>query len=379
MRPVIAGIGIHPFGRFPGLSYLDIGRFAVAEALADADISWREIDVAYCAAMFIPQTSGARILSAFGLTGIQIANVEAACASGAVALLQAVEAVLSGRARYALALGVEQRPRGFIDPSGIFEPWQIAMGMSQTPMYWALWARRYMGAHGVTAEDIADVSVKNHRNGVLNPYAMYRQEVTRAQVLASKMVCDPIHLLELCAPNEGSAAVVVTAQQDGARRSSKMVEVAAVSVRTSMYPQRRAPAYSFSASREEAPETTVAAEDAFARAGLGPGDLDLVELQDADAFQELLYSEQLGLAPEGDGIKLLRDGISVPGGSLPINMSGGLLSKGEPIGASALGQIVELVMQLRGDAGQRMVPNARVGLAHVVGAAGNCGVTILKK
>lgn len=376
---VIAGVGIHPFGRFDGISYQALGRKAAADAFADASVRWADVGAAFCGSMYLPPSSGARILSTFGLTGITIVDVEAACASGAVALSLAVQAVQSGRVDIALALGVEKRPRGFLDPRGIFDDWQIAMGLSQAPIYWALWARRYMEDYGITAEQIAQVSVKNHRHGVDNPNAMYRRAVTTEEVLASRLVCDPIHLLELCAPNEGAAAVVVMSADRARRHRLDAVKVSAMSLRTSGYPQRRAPAFSFSAGAGTPPETTVAARAAYAESGIGPDDLDLVELQDADAFQELLYSEQLGLAEAGEATKLLEDGTSWLGGRRPVNVSGGLLSKGEPVGASALGQVVELALQLRGQAGQRQVPGAKAAMAHVVGAAGNCGVTILER
>jgi acetyl-CoA acetyltransferase len=374
----VLGVGMHPFGRF-GLPYQTLARTAATDALKDAGVAWPAVDAAFGASMYLPPTTGLRVLSALGVRGTSIVDVEAACASGSVALVLAAQALRAGDADIALALGVETRPRGFMDPAGIYEPWQVHIGLSQTPIYWALWAKNHMQQYGVTDEDIAAVSVKNHSNGVANPRAMYRKAVTLEDVLASPLVCDPLHLLELCAPNEGAAAVVLCSGRVVAQHTREPVKLAAAVHRTSCYPQRRAPAFSFSAKIIEESETATAACAAYEAAGVGPDDLDLVELQDADAFQEILYAEDLGLATRGEGHLLATTGVSAVGGRLPINVSGGLLSKGEPVGASALGQVVELVEQVRGQARGIQVEGAHTALAHVVGAGGNCGVTIIQR
>ena len=161
---VIAGGGMHPCGRFGDKSYVDMGREAVVAALKDANVSWSEVQAAYCARMYLPATSGARILTTIGMTGIPIADVEAACASGAVALSQAYMAIASGFYDAVLAFGVEKMPRGFMDPAAIYEDWQIRMGLAVNPMYWAILAKRHMADYGTTALQMAKVSVKNHRN-----------------------------------------------------------------------------------------------------------------------------------------------------------------------------------------------------------------------
>lgn len=376
---VIAGVGLHKFGRFDNESYIDIGRGAIAAALKDANITWKEVQAAYCSAMYLPPTTGSRILTQLGMTGIPIADVEAACASGGVALRQAYMAIASGFYDVVLAFGVEKMPRGFMDPAAIYEKWQINMGLAVNPMYWAILARRHMEDYGTTAIQMAKVSVKNHKNAVHNPYAMYQKELSIEEVLNSRMVCDPLTLLMLCAPNEGAAAVVLCSKRAARKHARKSISIAASVLKTSLYPWFRAPAYSISSKIPPAPITTWAAKEAYEMANLGTEDLDFVELQDTDAFSEIMFSEQLGLCNEGEGGRMVDEGITEIAGKLPINPSGGLLSSGEPVGASHLRQVTEAVWQLRGEAGRRQVAGARVGLCHVIGAGGNCAVTILKK
>jgi len=217
--------------------------------------------------------------------------------------------------------------------------------------------------------------VKNRRHGAANPDAMFRSEVTAEQVLASRVVCPPLRLWMLCSPNEGAAAVVLRRAEGRAGE----VRVAA-SVLTSHLPgsvlSESTPMSGLADDSVPAPTARAAAE-AYERAGLGPGDLDLVECQDTDAARELISCEELGLCEPGGVADLLRRGETARGGRLPVNVSGGLISKGEPLGASALGQVVELVRQLRGTAGDRQVEGARVGLAHTIGRGANASVVIL--
>jgi acetyl-CoA acetyltransferase len=370
---------MHAFGRFAAESYGDIGRVAAVAALRDADVSWCDIDAAYVSSMYLPATSGARILKPLGETGIPICNVEAACASGAVALLQAINGIRAGSIRLALVLGVEKMPRGFMDPGMIYEPWQIQMGLCTNPSYWALRARRHMYQFGTTEEHIARVAYKNHRNSVRNPYAMYRKEFSMEEILASTLVCDPIRLLEICAPNEGAAAVVVGAADEVNAREGMPVIAACVHTVAGYAADWRGPMAGISAAGGHGVSpTTATSRRAYEQAGMGPEEIDCFEVQDTDAFCELEAYEELGLCQAGESGKLVEKGATEIGGCFPVNVSGGLVSKGEPIGASHLGQLVELVWQLRGEAGERQVRNAKTGLAHVLGVGGNCGVTIIK-
>ena len=374
----ILGAGIHPFGRFDK-TYEQIGSEAAADALRDAGVEWRDIQAAYLSRMYLPATSGARILRKLGGTDIPIVDIEAACASGGAALRQAVLAIKSGEVDLALVCGVEKMPRGFMDPSMIYAPWQIELGMSLNPAYWSMRATRHMHEFGTTDEQIAKVAYKNHRNSVHNPNAMYRMEFSLEEILHSPLVCDPIRRLEICAPNDGAAAVVVASARKMRELGARGVRIAGIAHTIARYSADfRCPADSMSATANNEGPTEVTAAQAYAQAGLGPDDVDCFEVQDTDAFCEIEIYEELGLCPLGEGGRLIDEGVTEIGGAHPVNMSGGLISKGEPVGASHLGQVVELVSQLRGQSGLRQVEGAKVALAHVLGAGGNCAITILE-
>jgi acetyl-CoA acetyltransferase/uncharacterized OB-fold protein len=371
-RPVyIAGVGIHPFGRFDGKTVTDMGLAAVRMALGDA--GRQPFQAAYCGTVYSGVAAGHKVLTALGLTGMPIINVEAGCASGAAALALGAAAIASGRSDRVLVFGMEKMPKGIIR-SSFFEPWREQGGLAVTPAYFALRAQRLMRDSGVTREHLAQVSVKNHRNGVHNPHAMFRKEFTLDAVLASPLVCDPLRLYMLCSPNEGAAAVVLSAQPSPVR-------VNAVALRSHLPGNvlgEHTPLSGLADDRVPSP-TGLAAREAYDAAGIGPDDLDVVELQDTDSARELLSYEELGLCPPGASGQWIAEGRTEMTGELPVNPSGGLLSKGEPLGASGLGQIVELYWQLRHAAGPRQVADARIALAHTVGRGANASVVILEK
>jgi acetyl-CoA acetyltransferase len=233
-----------------------------------------------------------------------------------------------------------------------------------------------MRESGVTREHLAHVSVKNHRNGIDNPYAMFRKPFTVEQVLASAVVCEPLTLYMLCSPNEGAAAVVLRRAAGGAPGG---VVVRAAALRSHLPGSvlgEHTPMCGLLDDDLPTP-TELAARAAYEEAGIGPGDIDVAEVQDTDSARELLSCEELGLCPRGGAGQMLEERRSDLGGALPINPSGGLLAKGEPLGASALGQVIELYWQLRGEAGARQVPGARVALGHTVGRGANASVVIL--
>jgi len=376
---VILGVGIHPFGRFDAGAE-ELGAHAARAALADAGIEWKDIQAAYLSRMYLPATSGARILRRLGATDIPIVDVEAACASGGAALRQATLAIRSGDVDMVMVLGCEKMPRGFMDPAMIYSPWQVAMGMSLNPAYWSMRAMRHMHQYGTTEEQIALVAYKNHRNSVSNPNAMYRKAFSVDEIMASPLVCDPIRRLEICAPNDGAAALVVTTAKRARSLGGRPIRIAAVSHTIARYSADfRCPADSMSATITNPGPTHVTAQQAYERAGIGPTDIDCFEVQDTDAFCEIEIYEDIGLCQLGEGGPLAASGATEIGGKSPVNMSGGLISKGEPVGASHLGQIYEIVCQLRDEAGPRQVSGARVGMAHVLGAGGNCAVTILER
>lgn len=378
---VIQGIGIHPFGRFD-TGYEEMGAAAARAALRDANVEWRQIQAAYLSRMYLPATSAARIFRRLGSTDISVMDIEAACASGGVALRQAVLAIRSGEIDLALVLGCEKMPRGFMDPAMLYSPWQIELGAAVNPAYWAIRASRHMHDWGTTEQQIARVAVKSHRNSVHNPHAMYRKPFSLEEILNSPLVCDPIRLLEICAPNDGAAAVVIASAKRAAEigLTGPTIGISAIAHTIARYSADfRCPADSMSATVNNPGPTEVTAKKAYELAGVGPDDIDCFEVQDTDAFSEIECYEDLGLCAPGDGGRLIDEGVTEIGGAKPVNMSGGLISKGEPVGASHLGQIVEIVFQLRQIAGARQVEGARTGLAHVLGAGGNCAVTILKR
>jgi acetyl-CoA C-acetyltransferase len=375
----VVGVGIHPFGRFDK-SYEQIGFEAAQSALRDAGVQWSEIQAAYLSRMYLPATSGARVLRRLGGTDISIIDVEAACASGGAALRQATLAIRSGEVDLVMVVGLEKMPRGFMDPSMIYAPWQINQGMSLNPAYWSMRAMRHMHDYGTTEDQIAKVAFKNHRNSVHNPNAMYRKEFSFEDIRNSKLVCDPIRLLEICAPNDGAAVLIIASEKKAREMGAANIRIAAVEHTIAQYSADfRCPAESMSTKIVNAGPTQVTAAKAYAKAGLGVEDIDCFEVQDTDAFCEIEIYEELGLCPLGEGGRLIDSGATEIGGSKPVNMSGGLISKGEPVGASHLGQLVDLVYQLRGTAGPRQVEGARVAMGHVLGAGGNCAVTILQR
>jgi acetyl-CoA acetyltransferase len=372
----IAGIGIHPFGRFEDRTVTDLGVTAVREALRDAGDP--QFQAAFCGTAYAGVAAGHKVLGALGRTGVPIVDVEAGCASGGAALMLAGGAIRAGQYDCALVFGIEKMPRGIIR-SSFFEPWREEAGLAATPAYFALRAQRLMRESGVTKDQLAEVVVKNRAQGVDNPNAMFRSEVTAEQVLASRVVCEPLHLWMLCSPNEGAAAVVLRAAPAGGTGSRVTLEAAALRSHLPGSVLSEGTPLSGLADDDVEPPTTLAARAAYEEAGVAPDDVDVVECQDTDAARELLSYEELGLCPKGDAGKWITEGVTRLGGRVPANPSGGLLSKGEPLGASALGQVVELVTQLRGEAGPRQVDGARLALGHTVGRGANASVVIVRR
>jgi len=376
-RVDLVGVGIHPFGRFE-TSVTEMGAHAVRAALDEAgDPSFQ---AAFCGTAYAGVAAGHKVLGALGRTGMPIVDVEAGCASGGAALMLAAGAIRAGQYECVLVFGIEKMPKGIIR-SSFFEPWREEAGLAATPAYFALRAQRLMRESGARKEHLAEVVVKNRRHGVHNPNAMFRCEVTAEEVLASRLVSEPLHLWMLCSPNEGAAAVVLRAGSSG-QETGGAVTLAAAALRSHLPGSvlNEGTPLSGRTDDDDIPSpTTLAATAAYEEAGVGPDDLDVVECQDTDAARELLSYEELELCPRGDSAKWIAEGMTTMTGRLPVNPSGGLLSKGEPLGASALGQVVELVTQLRGDAGPRQVPDAHLALGHTVGRGANASVVILKR
>ncbi len=376
-RVEVAGVGLHPFGRFDGVTVTDMGVAAVKAALAEAGVDRHGFQAAFCGTAYSGVAAGHKVLGALAATGMPIVDIEAGCASGGAALQLAAGAIRAGQYDTVLVFGMEKMPKGIIR-SSFFEPWREEAGLAATPAYFALRAQRLLRESGLTQDDLARVVVKNRAHGVHNPDAMFRKPVTVDDVLGSRLICDPLHLFMLCSPNEGAAAVVLRAASGPGTGG---VTLASAVLRSHLPGSVLGEATPLAGIDDAAitPPTTLAAQAAYAEAGLGPDDVDVVECQDTDAARELLAWEELGLCARGEQPDILRRGDATVGGKRPVNPSGGLLSKGEPLGASALGQVVELVHQLRREAGARQVAGARVGLAHTVGRGANASVTILTR
>jgi acetyl-CoA acetyltransferase len=375
----ITGVGLHPFGRFDGTTTTDLGVVAVRRALAEAGVGKGGFQAAFCGTAYGGVATGHRVLSRLGLTGagVPIVDVEAGCASGSAALMLAAAAIRGGQYDTVLVFGVDKMPKGIIR-SSFFEPWQEEAGLAATPSFFALRAQRLALTSGVTKDHLARVVVKNRRHGVANADAMYRKETSVEEVLASRVVCEPLHLFMLCSPNEGAAALVLRRDD---LVSSPPVRLAAAVLRSHVPGSVLSESTPLSGLTDDdvpAP-TALAAAAAYEESGIGPTDLDVVECQDTDAARELQSCEELGLCAPGGSADLLDSGATTLGGRQPVNASGGLLSKGEPLGASALGQVVDLVRQLRSECGERQVDGARTALSHTVGRGANAGVVILTR
>lgn len=374
MRPVyVVGIGLHRYQRLSDTPYVTLGLTAVREALEDAGIEWRAVESAYIGTALIGMAAGRPMLRHLGATGIPMAQVENASASGSTAFRHACLDVAGGVSDVALAVGVDKPGPVSLAParSGLRD----LVGALVVPFtHFALLANQYMGRYGASAEQVAAVAVKNHRNGAGNRYAQRQKAVTLQEVMAGPPISGSLTRLQCCPIGEGAAAVIV-ASADAIEKlaidRSRAVRVIASVARTERV-------YS-GAKNFDAELTRETVAQAYAEAAIGPADLDLVELHDAFTIEELLYLEAMGLCGEGEGAAMIASGACDIGGRCAISASGGLLAMGHPIGPTGAGQIAELARQLRGEAGARQQPNARTGLAHMVGVGAVCVVHILQK
>lgn len=407
---VIAGVGMTRFAKHPDRGLKDLSAEAVTAAVADAGITLDDLDAAFvgnCAAGLVTGQESVRgqvVLSPLGVGKIPIINVENACASGSTALHQACVMVTAGMHDVVLALGVEKlthpdKMRSFAAFAGAMDVDELAEMMealsdsaeqsngeggaggggagenrSMFMDVYAMAARNHMARYGTTREQFAAVAAKNSFHGSLNPLAQFREELTVEDVLADRLIVDPL-TRSMCSPiGDGAAAAVVMSP----RKAAELGVTQPVKVTTMVM-------HSGWNHAEDEPDTVqLCAAEAYEEAGLGPDDLDVVELHDASAPAEIIGYEQLGLCAEGEGGKLVESGDTRLGGRLPVNTSGGLLRKGHPVGATGLAQIVELTLQLQDRAGPRQVEGARTALAQNGGGKkGNDAaamlVTVLQK
>ena len=393
MRDVaVIGLGMHPWGKFPEKSVQQLCRVAVDAALKDAGDALREIEAVAAASS---RFSGGRgwglngndVIDDMGATGIPVYNLSAGCAAGANAFNVGTMLVASGQHDMVLVVGGEKLPKGFIQTSGVEEATdpeylrQVCIGVPG-PTFWAFMCRRRMADHGTTEEQLAKIAVKARKQGVHNPNARFRKETSIEEVMKSALVSYPLRLFELCAVSDGAAAVVLCSADLARKRTTKPLWVAASTVATARFddgiPRGLAGTVPPSG-RAWHSEAESAVRGALAKAGVGHKDVDFLELQDNTVYYELAFPEEWGFCEPGESESLLERGETLPGGKLPINPSGGFLSFGEATTAQGLFQVCELGWQLRGDAGARQVPDAKVGLSQTIGLGGNATAVVLKR
>jgi acetyl-CoA acetyltransferase len=390
----VLGVGMHPWGKW-GRNFVEYGMVAARAALADAGLEWRDVQFVSGADTirngYPGYVSGATFAQALGWQGAPVASSYSACASGATALNAARAQILSGLCDVALVVGADTTPKGFLAPTagerGDDPDWlRFRLLGATNPTYFALYARRRMELFGATSADFAKVKVKNAAHGLSNPNARYHTAATEDEVMASPIVAEPLRLLDICATSDGAAAVVVSSLDYAkGRGATDPVRVAAISTVTPSYPNTVIEMPDFAtdsaASVAAGPVTfrDAIAHEAYAEAALGPDDLDVAEVYDLSTALELDWYENIGLCGPGEAEKLVHDGATTIGGRIPVNPSGGLACFGEAVPAQALAQVCEIVWQLRGEAGERQVDGANVGLTVNQGLFGHGSSVILTR
>jgi acetyl-CoA acetyltransferase len=378
MDVAIVGVGLHPFGRHPGVSGIQMGAVAIRKALADAGVAWKDIEFAFGGSYEVDNPDA--VVALMGLTGIPFTDVYNGCATAASALTQAANTIRLGEHRLGIAVGMDKHPPGAFsaDPRDYACPlWYGQVGEFLTTKFFGMKINKYMLDHDISHQTLARVVNKNLRNGALNPNAFRRKEMGEEQILESPMLNYPLTQYMFCSPDEGAAAVVLCPAEDAHKYTDTPVYLRATTVRT-----RRLGAFEVHSTwlpEEQTVAPTVdASRAAYEMAGIGPEDVDVIQLQDTDAGAEIIHLAENGFCADGEQERLYLDGETEIGGRLPVNTDGGLIANGEPIGASGLRQVHEVVLQLRGQAGERQVPNhPKVGYTQLYGAPGTAGVSIL--
>ncbi|MBW2117061.1 MAG: thiolase family protein [Deltaproteobacteria bacterium] len=361
----VVGVGIIPFGKHPERTLVDMAAEAGCLAMKDAQIEPSTVEAAFFAnglasRLFGDSTIGQNVFWELGINRIPVVNVENACTSGSTAFYLAYNMVAANQAEVSMVIGAEKMcvPEFGLINSGETEL-DTQLGMV-APASFALRAVRHMMEYGTTPEQLAQVTVKNRRHARYNPFSQFRDPVTIDEVLNAPMIVDPLTRLQCCPIADGAAAVVVCSSAYARRLGlGRAVNIETATLSSGSY---------------ENPQDLVrwgtdyrGCKLAYEKAGIGPGDLDVIECHDAFTISEILHYEALGLCKVGEGGRLVAEGHTALGGSIPVNVSGGLLSRGHPVGATGVAQVFEVVTQLRGDAGPRQVEGARVGLAHCMG------------
>jgi acetyl-CoA acetyltransferase len=376
----IIGVGIHPFGRFKGKTAIEMGAEAVRSACGDAGIAWRDVQFAFGGSFEVDNPDA--VVGQLGLTGIPFMDVYNGCATAASALSLAAETIQSGRSDLGVAVGMDKHlPGAFTsDPTYYGAPaWYGEQGYFLTTKFFGMKINRYMHDHGISHETLAKVAAKAYRNGARNPNAFRRKPIAEDDILNSMMLNFPLTQYMFCAPNEGAAAVVLCRADQASRYTDTPIYLRASALRTRTYGAHEVHS-TWAAVDGAAAPTVYASRAAYEEAGIGPEDVDVIQLQDTDAGAEVIHMAENGFCADGDQERLIADGATEIDGPLPVNTDGGLIANGEPIGASGLRQVHELVHQLRGSAGDRQVPGSpRVGYAQLYGAPGTAGVSILTR
>ena len=374
----VVGVDMIKFGRFPDKTVPEIGAQAALLALDDCGLTIKDMQALYCGNL--GQASGMvgqRILQQIGQTGIPVVNVSNACATGATAFREAWASVKAGLYDCVLAVGVEQMGKGLLGGTGGGSgiPKEGLLGSGTMPAVFAEAGMEHSRKYGTTFEQFAKVSVKNHHHSTLNPKAMYQIETPLETVMNAEMIAYPNTKL-MCSVNvDGSAAAVICSEKKAKELGlmKRAIKVRASVLTSDPWQERDLVMPDVNSC------TRLAAKQAYEMAGLGADDIDLIELHDCFATAEILHYENLGLCADGEAGRLIDDGEVALGGRIPVNVSGGLLSKGHPLGATGIANIYEVSTHLRGEAGKRQVEGARIGLTHVIGLGSACGIHILEK
>jgi acetyl-CoA acetyltransferase len=374
----VVGTDMIKFGRFPDRTVPNLGAEAALLALDDAGLTIHDMQALYCGNLGEAGAMvGQRVLREIGQTGIPVVNTANACATGATAFREGYAAIKAGMYDVVLCVGVEQMGKGLLGGGGggAGIPTEGLLGSGTMPSVFAHVGMEHTRKHGTTFEQFAKVSVKNHHHSTLNPKAMYQIETPLQEVMGAEMISYPNTKL-MCSVNVDGSAAAVLASESAAKRLGLMgraVRVRASALTSDPYTPRNLVMPDFNA------VTRLAASQAYEQAGLGPEDVNLVELHDCFATAEIVHYENLGLCADGEGGRLIDDGETALGGRVPVNVSGGLLSKGHPLGATGIANIYEITTHLRGEAGKRQVEGARIGLTHVVGMGSACAIHVLEK
>lgn len=380
MDVAIVGIGIHPFGRTPSRSGMQQGAFAAREALKDASVDWQDIQFAFGGSA--SSGSADALVNELGLSGLPFINVANGCATGGSSLISAYNAIKSGLYDIGLVAGFDKHDRGAFnaDPKALgLGEWYGEVGLMLTTQFFAMKIQKYMHDYGISKETLAKVSEKAFINGAKNPNAWRREPIAVDEIANSMMVNDPLTKFMFCSPSEGGVALVLCRADQAKKYTDTPVYLKAATLKSRRFGSFEVFAPSQALVQAEGP-TVDAAKAAFEMAGVGPKDIDVMQLQDTEAGAEIMHMAENGFCEHGEQEALIQGGETHIGGSMPVNTDGGCIANGEPIGASGLRQVYENVLQLRGQAGEHQVPNdPKLAYTHVYGAPGISAVTILQK